>query len=96
MPVLGAFDDPLEYDDLDNNQAPNGDESEDELERRLAAPLPSIREVRAEIGQLVGARYYSVTVDDDRGLEITYLRTTRINSNRALVQNAKKNLTTER
>ena len=33
--VLDAFDDPLEYYDLDNNHVANGDESEDELERRL-------------------------------------------------------------
>ena len=67
VPVLGAFDGALGYGDPDNNHVANGEESEDELALWLVDAVPSIREVRDEIAHPIDARYYSVTVDEDRG-----------------------------
>ena len=82
----------LEGAEIDNNQVTNGDESEDELARRLVESLPSLREVQGGIARLIDVRYYSVTVDEDRGLAITYLRTSQINRTRTLLVDAQKKL----
>ena len=58
----------------------SGSESGDELARRLVRSLPTLNEVRDDIAKLIDKKNYSVTVDADRGLAITYWRTTQRNT----------------
>ena len=76
----------------DNRHVANGDGSEDELRRRLVGARPDFRAVRDEIAKLIDVRYYSVTVDGDRGLDITCIRTPQMNRDLALFLNAHRKL----
>ena len=65
-----------------------GEDSETEAARRLIENRPSIREIVHEICDQIDQRYYSVSIDQDRGIAKTLWETTQRNTRMFLYADA--------
>ena len=86
------FDDDNEFDGIAAKLVPNGDGRDDELAQRLDRDLPDLKGAKRELPKKSNMRLYSVTMDQCRGLAITYARAAQRDKNRNTFSEAKKKL----
>ena len=71
-----------EFGELGNSEDFAEEDSDAELARRLVQSIPSLKGARSKIQDQIDLGNYSVKIDEDRGLAITYARTTQRNRNK--------------